>query len=47
MKNVEMCIMTDPCILTTPAFRLTGEDFKSAIWEGLTDFCDICWKLKS
>ena len=31
MKNVEMCIMTDPCILTTPAFRLIEEDLKSAI----------------
>ena len=46
MKNVEMCIMTDPCILTTPAFRLIEEDLKSAIQEGLTDFCDICWKFE-
>ena len=39
--NVQTCIMTDPCILTTPAFRLIGEDFKCAIQE-----CDICWKFE-
>ena len=39
-----MCSMTDPCILTTPAFRLTEEDFKGTIQEGPTYICDICWK---
>ena len=30
--NVQMCSMTDPCILTTtPVFRLAEEDFKGAI----------------
>ena len=32
-NNVQMCSMTDPCILTTPAFRLIEEDFISAIQE--------------
>ena len=32
--NVQMCSMTDPCILTTPAFRLIEQDFKGAIQEG-------------
>ena len=44
--NVQICIMTDPCILTTPAFRLTEKDFKGAIQEGPTYICDICWKLE-
>ena len=34
--------MTDPCILTTPAFRLTEQDFKGAIHECSTYICDIC-----
>ena len=34
--------MTDPCILTTPAFRLTEQDFKGAIQECPTYICDIC-----
>ena len=33
-NNVQMCSMTDPCILTTPAFRLIEQDFKGAIQEG-------------
>ena len=36
--------MTDPCILTTPAFRLIEEDFQGAIQEGPTYICDVCWK---
>ena len=34
--NVQMCSMTDPCILTTPAFRLIEEDFNVAIQESPT-----------
>ena len=30
-NNNQMCRLTDPCILTTPAFRLMEEDFKVAI----------------
>ena len=44
--NVQMCSMTDPCILTTPAFRLIEEDFKGAIQEGPVYICDICWKFE-
>ena len=29
--DVQMCGMTDPCILTAPAFRLMEEDFTVAI----------------
>ena len=36
--------MTEPCILTTLAFRLIEEDFKGTIQEGPTNICDICWK---
>ena len=39
--NVQMCSMTDPCILTTPAFRLIEQDFKAVIQEGPTYICDI------
>ena len=45
-NNVQMCTMVDPSILTTPAFRLIEEDFKSALQEGPTYTCDICWKFK-
>ena len=45
-NNVQMCSMTDPCILTTPAFRLIEQDFKGAIQEGPTYICDICWKFE-
>ena len=45
-NNVQVCSMTDPCILTKSAFRLTEEDFKGAIQEGPTCICDICWKLE-
>ena len=38
--------MTDPCVLTTPAFRLIEQDFKAAIQEGPTYICDIYWKFK-
>ena len=44
--NVQMCSMTDPCILTTPAFRIIEVDFKVAIQEGPTYICDICWKFE-
>ena len=44
--NVQMCSMTDPCILTTPAFRLIEGDFKGVIQEGPTYICDICWKFE-
>ena len=43
-NNVKMGSMTDPCILTTPAFRLIAQDFKGAIQEDPTYICDICWK---
>ena len=32
--NVYSCSMTDWFILTTPAFKITEEDFKSAIQDG-------------
>ena len=44
--NVQICSMTDPCILTTPAFRLIEEDFKGAIQECPVYICDICWKFE-
>ena len=43
---VQMCSMTGPCILTTPAFRLIEEDFKGTIQKGPTYICDICWKFE-
>ena len=43
---VQMCSMTDTCILTTRAFRLIDENFKDAIQEGPTYICDICWKFE-
>ena len=46
LNNVKMCSMTDPCILKTPAFRLTEQDFKGAIQEGPTYIFDICWKFE-
>ena len=45
-NNVQMSSMTDPCILTTPAFRLIEEDFKGVIQEDPTYICDICWKFE-
>ena len=30
--NVQMFSMTDPCTLSTPAFRLIEENFKDSIW---------------
>ena len=44
--NMQMCSMTDPYILTAPAFRLIEEDFKGAVQEGPTYVCDNCWKFK-
>ena len=43
-NSVQTCSMVDPCILKTPAFKLVEEEFKSAIKEGPTYICDICWK---
>ena len=43
-RNAQMCSMTDPCILTTLAFRLIEEDFKGAIQEAPIYICDICCK---
>ena len=37
--NVQVCSMTEPCIHTTPAFRLIKEDFKGAIQEDPTLWC--------
>ena len=34
--NVQMFSMTDPCTLSTPAFRLIEENFKDSIWQGPT-----------
>ena len=45
-NNVQMCSLVNPSILTTPAFRLIEEDFKTAIQEGPTYICDICWKFE-
>ena len=45
-NNVQMCSMTDSCILTTPAFRLIEQDFKVAIQEDPAYICDICWKFE-
>ena len=42
--NFQTCSMTDPCILTVPAFWLIEEDVNGAIQEGPTYICDICWK---
>ena len=41
-----MYTMVDLFIVTTPAFRLIEEYFKSAIQVGPTYICDICWKFK-
>ena len=38
--------MIDPCILTTPAFKVIEEDFKSVNREGLTYICDACQKIE-
>ena len=46
INNVQLCSMYDPCILTTPAFRLIEEDFNDAIQEGPTYIFDICWKFE-
>ena len=45
-NNVQMCSMVDPSLLTTLAFRLIKKDFKTAIQEGLTYICDVCWKFE-
>ena len=34
--NVQMFSMTDPCTLSTSAFRLIGENFKGSIRQGPT-----------
>ena len=38
--------MVDPSILDTEAFRLIEKEYTSAIREGPTYVCDICWKLE-
>ena len=38
--------MTDPYLLTTPAFRLIEEDFKSTFQEATTYIRDIYWKFE-
>ena len=38
--------MTDPSKLTTPGLRIIEDDFNSAIQEGPTYICDICWKFE-
>ena len=43
-NNVQMYSVTDPCMLTTPAFRLIKKDFKGVIQEGPIYICDVCWK---
>ena len=45
-NNVQMCSMTDPYKLTTPAFKLIEQDFKGVIQEGPTYIGNICWKFK-
>ena len=44
--NVHRCSMVDPFILITPAFKIIEKDFKSAIQEGPTYICNICWKFE-
>ena len=44
--NVHGCSMVGPFILTTPAFKIIEEDFESAIQEGPTYICDLCWKFE-
>ena len=41
-----MCSVVNPSILTKLAFRLIDKDFKTAIQEGPTYICDICWKFE-
>ena len=43
---VQICSMIDPATLTTPAFRLIKEDFKTAIQEDPPYIYDICWKFE-
>ena len=45
-NNIQLCSITDPYILTTPAFRLIEQDFKGAIQEDPPYICDICWKFE-
>ena len=44
--NVHGCSMVDPFILTTPAFKIMQEDFKSVIQQGPMYICDGCWKFE-
>ena len=44
--NDQICSMVNSSILTTPAFRLIEEDFKSVIQEGPTYICDTRCKLE-
>ena len=47
-NNIQMCSMTDTCILTTPAFRLIEEDFKGPFRKSLLTFVvfDGNWNLE-
>ena len=45
-NNVQIFSMFDSFILTTPVFRIIEEVVKSAIQEGPTYICDICWKFE-
>ena len=38
--------MVDPAILSTTAYKIIKEIFQSAIEEGPTYICDICWKFE-
>ena len=40
-NDVQMCSMTDPCILTTPVFRLIEGDFKVPFKKVLLTFVII------
>lgn len=38
--------MVDPSIFSTTAYKIIKENFQSAIEEGPTYICDICWKFE-
>ena len=46
VNNDQMCSMTDPCILTAPAFRKIEKDLKGAIQKVPTYICDVCQKFE-
>ena len=45
-NDVQTCSMVAPSILETPGFKLIQDEFTSAIQEGPTYVCDICWKFE-